>query len=87
MDREDHIINIDLVSESVLTAEEKNVFNTLYTEVRNPVAHGLTYRLYEPMLGRKSAHIYEVDTNYGVVYEKASVLRIEHIFDLISTKN
>lgn len=96
MDREDHIINIEkmsfrkitknLVVENVLSDEEKDIFDKFYTEIRNPVAHGLTYRLYEPMLGREPAHILEVDTNYSAVYEKASVLLLNHIFDLISTK-
>ena len=75
-----------MVGRGVLTSEEKKKYDEFYTKVRNPVAHGLTFRLYEPMLGKNPAHTFEVETNYGPVYEKTSVLLLNNMFTLMASK-
>tara|TARA_R110000868_G_scaffold190946_1_gene435073 strand:- start:508 stop:1059 length:552 start_codon:yes stop_codon:yes gene_type:complete len=96
MDREDQIINQDklsfrkitseLAQEGVITSREKEEYDSFYTTIRNPVAHGLTFRLYEPMLGKKPAHSFEVETNYQPVYEKASEMLLNSIYALMYSK-
>lgn len=96
MNKENEIINVlkmpfrkiteNLVREGVINDEEKSIFDKFYSEIRNPVAHGLTFRLYEPMLGHKPAHIFQVEANYSPVYKQASVLLINNIFDLMASK-
>jgi len=96
MNREDEIINkeklsfrkitTNLVNEEIMTDEEKKGYDEFYTKVRNPVTHGLTFRLYEPMLGKKPAHTFEVETNYSPVYEQASILLLNNIFTLMISK-
>lgn len=96
MNREDQVINVDklsfrkITSElsklEVITAQDKSEYDSFYTKIRNPVAHGLTFRLYEPMLGKKPAHTFEVETNYQPVYEKASHLLLNHIYVLMHSK-
>jgi len=96
MSREDQIINQDklsfrkitseLTQKGVVTSEEKDEYDLFYTEIRNPVAHGLTFRLYEPMLGKKPADTFEVDRNSQPVYEKASHILLDNIYTLMHSK-
>ena len=96
MNREDQIINQDKLSfrqitcelskKGVITSKEKEEYDSFYTKIRNPVAHGLTFRLYEPMLGKKPAHTFEVETNYQPVYEKASHMLLNNIYALMHSK-
>lgn len=75
-----------LVNEGVISAVEKSGYDKFYSDIRNPVAHGLTHRLYEPMIGRKPAHSFETETNYQHVYRKASELLINEIYTLMAIK-
>jgi hypothetical protein len=96
MNREDQIINQEKLSfrqitkelsnRGVITTKEKDEYDSFYTDIRNPVAHGLTFRLYEPMLGKKPAHFFDVETNYQPVYEKASLMLVNKIYALMSSK-
>jgi hypothetical protein len=94
--REDEVINKErlsfrditqqLVDKAVLTTDEKSEYDTFYTNIRNPVAHGLTSRLFEPMLGRTPKHAFETDTNYNAIYHKASEILIDKIYYLMAVK-
>ena len=75
-----------LVDAGVLTPDEKNEYDTFYTEIRNPVAHGLTLRLYEPMLGHTPSNTFEIDANYEIVYRHASEILIDKIYNLMTVK-
>jgi hypothetical protein len=79
-------ITCQLVDAGVLTATEKTDYDTFYTKVRNPVAHGLTIRLFEPALGHPPAHTFEIDANYERVFEKTSEDLIQKIHELMTAK-
>jgi hypothetical protein len=95
-DREDDIINVkkmafrqitsELLKLGVITSDDKAEYDDFYSAIRNPVAHGLTFRLFEPMLGRAPSHALEVDTNNRPVYEKASHILIDKIYCLMTLK-
>ena len=79
-------ITKQLVEADVLTPEEQNEYDTFYTEIRNPVAHGLTLRLYEPLLGHSPSNTFEIDANYESVYKRASEMLIDKIYKLMTVK-
>ena len=79
-------ITKQLVEADVLTPDEKNEYDTFYTKIRNPVAHGLTLRLYEPMLGHPPSNTFEIDANYESVYKQASERLIDKIYKLMTVK-
>ena len=95
-DREEDVINVqkmtfrkitkELVGLGIITEEEKSGYDNFYTQIRNPVLHGLTFRLFEPMLGRPPAHAFEIDTTYEAVYEKVSHILIDKIHHLMVEK-
>ncbi|WJJ95300.1 hypothetical protein [Algibacter luteus] len=96
MEKENDIINTqklsfrqitkELKNKNVISEIEKQEYDTFYTEIRNPVAHGLTFRLFEKLLDSKPAHTFEVETNYQPVYKKASELLIDKIYYLMAIK-
>ena len=79
-------ITSKLVDAGVLTHAEKTDYDTFYTTVRNPVAHGLTIRLFEPVLGRAPAHTFEIDANYEGIFEKTAEELIQKIYELMTVK-
>ena len=95
-DRENEVINVDrmsfrditkrLVALGILTSAEKKEYDTFYTEVRNPVAHGLTARLFERLQGRAPSHPFEVDAAYETVYRNAAHMLLDRIFHLMAVK-
>lgn len=96
IDKENEIINEKKLSFRKITKElkereviseiEKSDYDSFYTEIRNPVVHGLTFRLFEKLLNRKPAHSFEVETNYEPIYKKASELLIDKIYYLMAIK-
>jgi hypothetical protein len=96
IERENEIINVQrlsfrkitgaLVNEGVISKEEKTNYDTFYTDFRNPVAHGLTYRLFELFMGRTPTNPFEIDLKYNTIYEKASEILINKIYDLMAIK-
>ena len=96
MNRENEVVNVkklffraitqELVETGVLSAKEKTDFDNFYTDIRNPVIHGLTFRLFEPMLGRVPNHIFDLDVNYPAVYKKASEILFDKIYYLMAIK-
>lgn len=79
-------ITRELVNSGILTNAEKTDYDTFYSAVRNPVAHGLTLRLFEPALGRPPAHSFDIDANYESVFEKTSENLIQKIYELMTVK-
>ncbi|WLQ14342.1 hypothetical protein O5O45_00105 [Hahella aquimaris] len=79
-------ITKELVDAGVLTAAEKADYDTFYTTVRNPVAHGLTIRLFERVLGRVPAHTFEIDSNYERIFEKTAEELIQKIYEIMTIK-
>jgi len=79
-------ITKQLVDEDVLTQDEKNEYDQFYTNIRNPVAHGLTLRLYEPMLGHPPKDTFEIDAKHEEVYKHAAKELIEKIYYLMTVK-
>jgi hypothetical protein len=79
-------ITNQLVEAGVITTDEKNEYDEFYTKVRNPVAHGLTIRLFESMLGHVPSHTFEIDANYEAVYCKVAELLLDRIYDLMTKK-
>ena len=70
----------------VLTEAEKSEYDTFYTTVRNPVAHGLTLRLFEPTVGHPPANTFEIDANYETVFEKTAEKLIKKVCELMTVK-
>ena len=95
-DREDEVINRNrlgfraitkqLAEAGVLTSAEKQEYDTFYTDVRNPVAHGLTSRLYERFSGRVPDHPFEVDSAYESVYRSVAHTLIDKIYFLMGVR-
>ncbi len=95
-EKENDIINVrklsfrkitkELQEREVISEIEKQDFDLFYSEIRNPVAHGLTFRLFEKLLDRKPTNYFEVDTNYNPVYKKASELMLNKIYYLMAIK-
>ena len=79
-------ITKQLVDSGVLTGAEKSEYDNFYTIVRNPVAHGLTLRLFESTVGHPPAHTFEIDTNYETVFEKTAEKLINKVYDLMTVK-
>jgi hypothetical protein len=75
-----------LVETNVLTTAEKNDYVSFYTSVRNPVAHGLTLRLFEPTLGHAPSSTLEIDANYEAVFERVSAQLVEKVYELMTVK-
>ena len=94
--KENDIINVkklsfrsitkELKDKGILSEKEKDEFDSFYTEIRNPVLHGLTFRLFEKLIGRKPTNLFEVDINYSLVYEKAAEELINKIHYLMTVK-
>lgn len=94
--RENQIVNIEklsfrsitqeLVKTGVISEDEKNEYDTYYTEVRNPVSHGLTSRIFENVLGRRPANTFETDTKYEKIYQEVAHSLIYMIYDLMAVK-
>lgn len=79
-------ITKQLVESGVLTDAEKSEYDTFYTTVRNPVAHGLTLRLFEPTVGHPPAHTFEIDANYETVFDKTAEQLIKKVYELMTVK-
>lgn len=96
LDREEQIINDaclsyrkiteKLVERAVLTEDQKNEYDNFYTDIRNPVAHGLTLRLFKNKFNRLPANTFEIDQKYEVIYEWASTILINKIYDIMVNK-
>lgn len=94
--KENDIINIKKLSfrsiteqlkdKDILSEEEKDEFDLFYTEIRNPVLHGITFRLFEKFIGRKPTDPFEVDSNYSLVYKKTAEELISKIHYLMTVK-
>ena len=68
----------------ILSKEEKDEFDDFYSNYRNSVIHGLTYRLFEKVFNRKPAHFLAPDAKYDEMYKKVSELIINKIYELVS---
>ena len=94
--RENQVINIDklsfrsiteeLVNAGVISEDEKKEYDVYYTELRNPVSHALTSRLFEHVLGHKPADTFETDTSYERIYQEVAHRLIDKIYDLMAIK-
>ncbi len=75
------LVDLDLV-----TKDEKQEYDVFYNDVRNPVAHGLSYRIFKDVFGREPEHIYEVDLKAEEIYKKPAYMLIEKIYHLMTVK-
>ena len=80
-------ITKQLVDSGILSKKEKDEYDTFYRDVRNPVAHGLTLRLFEQIMGHPPVHTFEVDANYEAIFEKIADKFINKIYELMTVKN
>ncbi len=79
-------ITKELVEYKVLDEDEKKEYDDFYSLIRNPVAHGLTIRLFQSLEKRKPVHYFETENNYLPTYKKASELLINKIYNLMAIK-
>lgn len=79
-------ITSKLVVEGVISDSEKADYDSFYTSVRNPVAHGLTLRLFEPAFGRRPTSTFEIDADYERVLMKPAEQLIQKIYELMTVK-
>lgn len=79
-------ITKELEAAGVVTSAEKRDYDSFYTEVRNPVAHGLTLRLFKKALGRPPTNTFEIDAKYESVLEKTAAELIQKIYELMTVK-
>ncbi len=79
-------ITKQLLEFGVLTESEKEEYDTFYSTVRNPVAHGLTLRLFEPTIGHPPAHTFEIDASYETVFDKTAERLIKKVYELMTVK-
>jgi len=79
-------ITKELKERSIISEIEKGEYDSIYDEYRNPVLHGLTYRLYESVFNKKPINFLEIENNYKKIYKKISEMIINEIYKLISTK-
>lgn len=79
-------ITDELVRVGVLSVSEKTDYDNFYTNVRNPVAHGLTIRLFERAIGRRPANTFDIDANYEAVFKYTSKKLIQKIYKLMMEK-
>lgn len=75
-----------LVELNVIKNDEKLEYDNFYTDIRNPVSHGLSLRLYKKMIGRTPTSTFEIDTNYEEIYQRVAKLLIEKIYELMVVK-
>ena len=96
LQRENQVINVEklgfrsitkeLVRTGVIDEHEKSEYDTFYTEVRNPVSHGLTSRIFENVLGRKPVNTFETDASYEKIYQEVAHSLIDKIYYLMAIK-
>jgi|GWRWMinimDraft_15_1066023.scaffolds.fasta_scaffold26639_1 hypothetical protein len=79
-------ITNELVEAGVINVQEKKEYDEFYREIRNPVSHGLTPRMFEATFGRKPAHTFEIDANYEKIYEDVAHKLIDKIYYLMAIK-
>ncbi len=68
----------------ILTSSEKNTYDRFYTEKRNPVAHGLSLRIFKLNTGQEPKNIFELESDS--YYEKIAHELIYEIYELMYTK-
>jgi len=79
-------ITSELLKLGVLEKQEKDEYDSCYTDIRNPVLHGLTFRLFEKFHSIKP-NIFELDINAPYVYKKAAEELINQIYNLMVIKS
>ncbi|MCF6169282.1 hypothetical protein [Lutibacter sp.] len=79
-------ITKELKERKIISEKEKENYDSIYDEYRNPVLHGLTYRLYESIFNKKPNNSLEIDLNYKIIYKRLSEKIINEIYTLISSK-
>ncbi len=97
LNKENEVININKLSFRKITKElkdigilsqsEKDTYDDFYSKYRNPVAHGLTCRLFESSMGHPPNHTFEIDVNYNAVYKKPAEELLNMVYDLMVVKN
>lgn len=75
-----------LVDEGVIQDNEKSDYDDFYTNVRNPVMHGLITRLFKDYEGRNPSSTFEVDASYEQILEKVSLELINKIYEVMAIK-
>lgn len=80
-------ITEELSKIGVLSQEQKESCDKFYQELRNPVAHGLMFRLFEKIMGRPPKHFLEPDTESDRIFKKVSEQFIEKISEDIQLLN
>lgn len=79
-------ITAELLKLGLLQKQEKDEYDSFYTDIRNPVLHGLTFRLFEKFYNKKP-NVFEADVNSFYVYKKAAEELINKIYDLMAVKS
>ncbi|WP_457609825.1 hypothetical protein [Lutibacter sp.] len=79
-------ITKELKELKIISEKEKENYDSIYDEYRNPVLHGLTYRLYESIFNKNPNNFLEIDLKYKIIYKKLSEIIINEIYTLISSK-
>jgi hypothetical protein len=70
-----------------MTQDEKVEADGFYSHVRNPVAHGLTRRIFERYMGRPPKTPFEADVDGGPAYARASHEILDRIYHWMAVKN
>lgn len=79
-------ITDQLVKAEVLTQTQKNNADNFYNKYRNPVSHGLSYRLYETVFDQKPNSAFQIDANYERLYKAVAEIMISEIRDWASSE-
>lgn len=94
LNAEDDIVNVrklsfrkitkKLVDDGILTSAEKSNYDSFYTDKRNPVAHGLSLRIFKQTMGRDPANVFELESDS--YYKDIANEIIKMICELMKTK-
>lgn len=69
-----------LFQHGIISKEQQKEADDFYTKYRNPISHGLSYRLYETVFERKPNSTFQLDANYPVLYKEVAETMIREIY-------
>lgn len=76
-------ITKSLVELKIITSDKKNSYDDFYKKYRNPISHGLSYRLYCELNGRPPSHSFELDMAHEIIYKTLAERIINKVYELI----
>ncbi|MCK5536624.1 MAG: hypothetical protein KAI79_07340 [Bacteroidales bacterium] len=75
-------ITMQLFNKELISQQEMDEYNLFYKEYRNPVLHGLSYRLFEKMYDKKPSLPFDPDMVAEKMYKTISEYVVEKIFGI-----